>query len=132
MNSDPERPTLSSLGRVLLTSSSSSSLLYHREILQNVGKSSGEIDRAQEPLINGTLATSHEHYSVAAAVLPFLFPALGGLLYGYDIGATSCATISIEVRVPCHCTCDILQACLLVLAVLLELATSKPFFPNQR
>ncbi|KAK2972847.1 hypothetical protein RJ640_028375 [Escallonia rubra] len=25
----------------------------------------------------------------------FLFPALGGLLYGYDIGATSCATISI-------------------------------------
>ncbi|XP_031392956.1 D-xylose-proton symporter-like 2 [Punica granatum] len=76
MNSDPERPTLSSLGRV--------------------GKSSGEIDRAQEPLINGTLATSHEHYSVAAAVLPFLFPALGGLLYGYDIGATSCATISIE------------------------------------
>ncbi|KAF3971358.1 hypothetical protein CMV_005033 [Castanea mollissima] len=26
----------------------------------------------------------------------FFFPALGGLLYGYDIGATSCATISIE------------------------------------
>lgn len=27
----------------------------------------------------------------------FLFPALGGFLYGYDIGSTSCATISIEV-----------------------------------
>lgn len=27
----------------------------------------------------------------------FLFPALGGLLYGYDIGATSSATISIQV-----------------------------------
>lgn len=29
----------------------------------------------------------------------FLFPALGGLLYGYDIGSTSCATISIEVAI---------------------------------
>lgn len=27
----------------------------------------------------------------------FLFPAFGGLLYGYDIGATSSATISIQV-----------------------------------
>lgn len=26
----------------------------------------------------------------------FLFPALGGLLYGYEIGATSCATISLQ------------------------------------
>lgn len=30
--------------------------------------------------------------------LRFLFPALGGLLFGYDIGATSSATISIEVH----------------------------------
>jgi len=29
--------------------------------------------------------------------LRFLFPAFGGLLFGYDIGATSSATISIEV-----------------------------------
>ncbi|KAL2486455.1 D-xylose-proton symporter-like 3 [Abeliophyllum distichum] len=28
--------------------------------------------------------------------LPFLFPALGGLLFGYDIGATSGATISLQ------------------------------------
>ncbi|KAK4789399.1 hypothetical protein SAY86_020718 [Trapa natans] len=64
--------------------------------LGRVEKSSDEIDTAQEPLVNGTFTSTSEHYSVSAAVLPFLFPALGGLLYGYDIGATSCATISIE------------------------------------
>lgn len=75
MASDPERPALSSIGKV--------------------GKSSGgEIAGAEEPLLNGLHGS--ENYSVLAAILPFLFPALGGLLYGYDIGATSCATISIE------------------------------------
>ncbi|RXH95369.1 hypothetical protein DVH24_025053 [Malus domestica] len=59
-----------------------------------VGKSSGEIGDAQEPLLEG--AQNSENYSLIAAILPFLFPAFGGLLYGYDIGATSCATISIE------------------------------------
>ncbi|KAF5735430.1 hypothetical protein HS088_TW15G00933 [Tripterygium wilfordii] len=74
MASDPERPTLSSLGKV--------------------GKSSGEVTEAEEPLLNG--GHNSESYSVLAAILPFLFPAFGGLLYGYDIGATSCATISVE------------------------------------
>ncbi|KAJ7982685.1 D-xylose-proton symporter-like 2 [Quillaja saponaria] len=74
MASDPERPSLPSL--------------------EKEGKSSREIRGDQEPLLNG----NHEsdNYSIYAAILPFLFPALGGLLYGYDIGATSCATISIE------------------------------------
>ncbi|KAG0484139.1 hypothetical protein HPP92_012223 [Vanilla planifolia] len=35
-------------------------------------------------------------FSWPAALLPFLFPALGGLLFGYDIGATSGATISLQ------------------------------------
>ncbi|KAE8077300.1 hypothetical protein FH972_015872 [Carpinus fangiana] len=74
MASDPEQHTLSSLGKV--------------------GKSSGEIGGVEEPLINGLHGS--ENYSVLAAIFPFLFPALGGLLYGYDIGSTSCATISIE------------------------------------
>ncbi|KAL5837037.1 hypothetical protein ACOSQ3_014206 [Xanthoceras sorbifolium] len=74
MESDPHHPTLSSIGKV--------------------GKSSGEIGDAEEPLINGIHPS--ENYSTRATILPFLFPALGGLLYGYDIGATSCATISIE------------------------------------
>ncbi|KAI8565240.1 hypothetical protein RHMOL_Rhmol03G0243900 [Rhododendron molle] len=73
-SSDPEHPSLFSLGKV--------------------GKSSGEIDDAQVPLVNGE--RHYDSYSVLSAVLPFLFPALGGLLYGYDIGATSCATISVE------------------------------------
>ncbi|XP_057970725.1 D-xylose-proton symporter-like 2 [Malania oleifera] len=72
--SDPEQPTLSSFGKV--------------------GKSMGEIGSTEEPLLNEKHTV--ENYSVLAAVLPFLFPALGGLIYGYDIGATSCATISIE------------------------------------
>lgn len=32
-------------------------------------------------------------------MIRFLFPALGGLLFGYDIGATSGATISLQVLI---------------------------------
>lgn len=35
----------------------------------------------------------------AAHPFRFILPAFGGLLYGFDIGATSCATISIQVVV---------------------------------
>ncbi|URD80399.1 Sugar transporter [Musa troglodytarum] len=55
---------------------------------------SSEIENPRQPLINGV--TSSESYSATAAILPFLFPALGGLLYGYDIGATSGAKISLQ------------------------------------
>lgn len=71
---DTEQPTLSSIGKA--------------------GKSSGEIDGVAAPLLNAERQS--ENYSVISAILPFLFPALGGLLYGYDIGATACALISIE------------------------------------
>ncbi|KAI3896909.1 hypothetical protein MKX03_002580 [Papaver bracteatum] len=37
-----------------------------------------------------------EVFSWTSVILPFLFPALGGLLFGYDIGATSGATISLQ------------------------------------
>ncbi|AED92371.1 sugar transporter-like protein [Arabidopsis thaliana] len=57
-------------------------------------ESSGEISPEREPLIKENHVP--ENYSVVAAILPFLFPALGGLLYGYEIGATSCATISLQ------------------------------------
>ncbi|CAN7052159.1 unnamed protein product [Brassica oleracea var. botrytis] len=57
--------------------------------------SSGEISSEKQPLIKEN-HHSPENYSVLAAIPPFLFPALGALLFGYEIGATSCATISIK------------------------------------
>eukprot|EP00897_Mesotaenium_endlicherianum_P000931 jgi/Mesen1/10839/ME000093S10358 len=43
-------------------------------------------------------ATSEDKEAVdwSAVALPFLFPALGGLLFGYDIGATSGAVVSLK------------------------------------
>ncbi|XP_015878513.3 D-xylose-proton symporter-like 2 isoform X1 [Ziziphus jujuba] len=82
MASDPEQSAPASFGKVSLPSPFS------------VDKSSTEIGDVDEPLLNGIHGS--ENYSVLSSILPFLFPALGGLLYGYDIGATSCATISIE------------------------------------
>ncbi|PKI32712.1 hypothetical protein CRG98_046886 [Punica granatum] len=41
-------------------------------------------------------SASQEEFSWSSVILPFLFPALGGLLFGYDIGATSGATISLQ------------------------------------
>ncbi|WCJ20472.1 Major facilitator superfamily protein [Euphorbia peplus] len=41
-------------------------------------------------------ATQQEDFSWSSVILPFVFPALGGLLFGYDIGATSGATISLQ------------------------------------
>ncbi|RVW56657.1 D-xylose-proton symporter-like 3, chloroplastic [Vitis vinifera] len=41
-------------------------------------------------------AKYQEVFSWSSVVFPFLFPALGGLLFGYDIGATSGATISLQ------------------------------------
>ncbi|KAL6906305.1 hypothetical protein ACP4OV_003906 [Aristida adscensionis] len=56
-------------------------------------RSDEEDGESRRPLLHRAPA---ECYSVSAAILPFLFPALGGLLYGYDIGATSGATISLK------------------------------------
>ncbi|PNX78143.1 D-xylose-proton symporter 2-like protein, partial [Trifolium pratense] len=74
MASDPEQPPVSSFSQE--------------------GKSSIEDRSERERLLNGFHGT--QDYSVSAAILPFLFPAFGGLLFGYDIGATSSATISIQ------------------------------------
>ncbi|KAL0317871.1 UNVERIFIED_CONTAM: D-xylose-proton symporter-like 2 [Sesamum angustifolium] len=68
------------------------------------GKSSAQAHGIQEPLLKNE-TREYEDFSVVSAILPIktsdsiyqvLFPAFGGLLYGYDIGATSSATISIK------------------------------------
>ncbi|KAI3896910.1 hypothetical protein MKX03_002581 [Papaver bracteatum] len=43
-----------------------------------------------------SVVNQDEVFSWTSVILPFLFPALGGLLFGYDIGATSGATISLQ------------------------------------
>ncbi|XP_050203371.1 D-xylose-proton symporter-like 3, chloroplastic [Mercurialis annua] len=55
----------------------------------NVEYSAGEAEPAPD-------VTQQESFSWSSVVFPFLFPALGGLLFGYDIGATSGATISLQ------------------------------------
>ncbi|KAF8051121.1 hypothetical protein N665_1793s0007 [Sinapis alba] len=77
MGFDPEKPSIVSLGQV-------------------GDSSSGGITSEKEPLIKEENHHCPENYSVLAAIPPFLFPALGALLFGYEIGATSCATISIK------------------------------------
>ncbi|RCV08375.1 hypothetical protein SETIT_1G320900v2 [Setaria italica] len=51
----------------------------------------GEGDAGRGAAMEGDAA-----FSWAPVILWFLFPALGGLLFGYDIGATSGATISVQ------------------------------------
>ena len=48
-----------------------------------------------EPLIGDSTAVPGKYNSVSAFMI-FLFPALGGLLFGYDIGATSAVVSQLE------------------------------------
>ncbi|XP_002992213.2 D-xylose-proton symporter-like 2 [Selaginella moellendorffii] len=50
----------------------------------------------EQPLVDGDAPPDRfKETNWRAVILPFLFPALGGLLFGYDIGATSGASISL-------------------------------------
>ncbi|KAM7501865.1 hypothetical protein LguiB_000769 [Lonicera macranthoides] len=51
-------------------------------------------DEEEEPFAID--ATHREGFAWSHVILPFLFPALGGLLFGFDIGATSSAAISLQ------------------------------------
>ncbi|KAJ4832657.1 hypothetical protein Tsubulata_043346, partial [Turnera subulata] len=64
----------------------------NNKLVFNVDYSAGEEAQSLTPD-----ASNQETFSWPSVILPFLFPALGGLLFGYDIGATSGATISLQV-----------------------------------
>uniref|UniRef100_A0A2P2KD65 D-xylose-proton symporter-like 3ic isoform X1 n=1 Tax=Rhizophora mucronata TaxID=61149 RepID=A0A2P2KD65_RHIMU len=70
---------------------SEKSLLSCHKQQFNVVHSAGQ---EAEPL--ETDGTNQDDFVWSSVILPFLFPALGGLLFGYDIGATSGATISLQ------------------------------------
>uniref|UniRef100_A0A6N2MM37 Major facilitator superfamily (MFS) profile domain-containing protein n=1 Tax=Salix viminalis TaxID=40686 RepID=A0A6N2MM37_SALVM len=66
--------------------------INNKDILFNKVQYSAE--EGAEPL--ATDATIQEVFSWSSVILPFFFPALGGLLFGYDIGATSGAALSLQ------------------------------------
>ncbi|KAG6436779.1 hypothetical protein SASPL_101681 [Salvia splendens] len=57
---------------------------------RNFTKVGASSDEAQ------SLNSEQDDFAWSSVLLPFLFPALGGLLFGYDIGATSGAAISLQ------------------------------------
>ncbi|KAB1225880.1 D-xylose-proton symporter-like 3, chloroplastic [Morella rubra] len=71
------------------------SLLSGRGLKFNVGAGK-EYTSGEEDVSLVSDARNQEDFSWFSVILPFLFPALGGLLFGYDIGATSGATISLQ------------------------------------
>lgn len=74
---------------------SSTSLFSSRKPRSHVAAQSdySSGDDAESPVPDSAY---QEPFSWSSVILPFLFPALGGLLFGYDIGATSGATISLQ------------------------------------
>ncbi|KAG2299819.1 hypothetical protein Bca52824_036291 [Brassica carinata] len=67
----------------------------HRQKFQVGVGTGGELADSGE--VSDSLASdAPESFSWSSVILPFVFPALGGLLFGYDIGATSGATLSLQ------------------------------------
>ncbi|XP_077238942.1 major facilitator superfamily protein isoform X1 [Tasmannia lanceolata] len=71
--------------------------LLSRPILRHKVRAQGEVSsggEVEQPLV--PIAAPQEAFAWSSIILPFIFPALGGLLFGYDIGATSGASISLQ------------------------------------
>ncbi|KAJ0266741.1 D-xylose-proton symporter-like 3 [Hirschfeldia incana] len=67
----------------------------HRQKFQVGVGTGGELADSGE-VSDSAASDAPESFSWSSVILPFVFPALGGLLFGYDIGATSGATLSLQ------------------------------------
>ncbi|KAF2571114.1 hypothetical protein F2Q70_00005489 [Brassica cretica] len=67
----------------------------HRQKFQVKVGTGGEFADSGE-VADSLASDAPESFSWSSVILPFIFPALGGLLFGYDIGATSGATLSLQ------------------------------------
>ncbi|WZZ21627.1 hypothetical protein YC2023_123014 [Brassica napus] len=68
----------------------------HRQKFQVGVGTGGELADSGE-VADSVASDPPESFSWSSVILPFIFPALGGLLFGYDIGATSGATLSLQL-----------------------------------
>nr|CAD1822103.1 unnamed protein product [Ananas comosus var. bracteatus] len=88
---------ISQAAPLLPSSSSSSSSSSSAPRLRVRSQAQGEYSsHSPPPDTAGDAADRQESFNWSSVLLPFLFPALGGLLFGYDIGATSGASISLQ------------------------------------
>ncbi len=55
-----------------------------------------EADDFDDSLVHDSLQSGKLRHSTPAVIAVFSFPAIGGLLYGYDIGATSAALPALQ------------------------------------
>lgn len=65
-----------------------------RKLQAKASSEGSDIEGIRQPFI--TPVETKEVFTWSSLILPFLFPALGGLLFGYDIGATSGASVSLQ------------------------------------
>ncbi|KAL1193160.1 D-xylose-proton symporter-like 3 [Cardamine amara subsp. amara] len=92
--SRPDSSYLSLKERNCLVSKPGLVTRYRQKFQLGVG-TGGEFADGGE-VADSVASDTPESFSWSSVIIPFVFPALGGLLFGYDIGATSGATLSLQ------------------------------------